>query len=313
MAIAKTSTANSSPGVLLIAPFRLNGTMLERAVAISEAMGAELEVCCPVVAPPVPHSAVAPGAPPIPTDERTAREEARRLAAATMAALTDRGIDAHIESGIAESMTQAVLHAVTRLDPQLILLPQEREPRLFEQKFSIQADEIAAGVDVPIVLLHQGQLPGRAVVGLIAFDPAPKDGGDADERVAAVTADFAARFRSAAHLVSCASQPLALASAGEAHAPKLMSLSERKENRVVRRLYDVAERYGIDPVRVHLHHGGVDDVLGHLVVPLEVGLVVMHSEARGFLARLFRRPRELKLSGLPCDLLLLGESNDLRS
>ena len=303
------SKAADAPSLLLVMPTRVGELILDRAATLTDVLGADLHVFCPIVAPPAPHSGTTPGAPAMLYDERAARAEARRLAGSMVSSFNERRVDAQVETGICHSLTAGVLDAADRLRPDLLLLVKQDDPGLFEQPFAMRVEEVWSRLDIPVWLMDPADVAYRRVMGLIAADPDGRRGTEDDDRVARTAAMLASRMQSDVHLLSCVHHVLALSPARTNAVPRLASLSERKEGRVVRRLHEIADRYGIDRAHVHLHHGAERDMLEQMAEPMEIGIVVTGEEPRRMLGGLLKRPRAAKLVDLHTDLLVLGDTD----
>jgi nucleotide-binding universal stress UspA family protein len=306
----KAASPIEEAGILLIVPERPADAMLARAAAIAATYNAQLQVFCPIVVAPVPHSGATPGIESSTADHGIAREEGRKLATSTLGFLNARDVDAQIETGTCRSVTEGVLDTVRRLQPDLVLLPRSSPSGLFEQPFTIRFDEIWSKLDVPTWLLGPGQDRGSNVVGLLDFDRYARDKGTENDRVATEAVRLASTRHADVHLVACTRQPLALTTTSAAVAPEdLTNIPRRRKGQALRKLRAIAAEYRIAETHVHPYHGSAADVLQQMLEPLDVGLVVVSGRPHRRLGGLWKHHLAAELTGLDCDLLVLGESD----
>lgn len=310
---AKPKPTIEEISILMIVPQKPARATLERVTEIAMTYSAQVQVFCPVVVPPVPHTGMTPSVPAATADQGAAREEARRIATSTLGFLNERNVDAHIETGTCASITEGIINSVRRLKPDLLVIPRPAPSGLLERAFSIRLEEIWTKLNGPTWLLGGGAEGRHNLVGLLDFDKRGRDRGDENQRVAMEAARLAQSRRSVAHLVACARPPLALASGAGSFAPEDMtSVPEHKDNVMVHRLHAIASECGIAESHVHIYHGSEADVLQQMLGPLEIGLVVVSGRPQRRLGGLWKHHLASDLTELDCELLVLGE-NDVRN
>jgi len=311
MTALKKIPAHTDRSTLLVVTDQIHEPLFRRAASIATVLDSELQIYCPVVMPPAPHTGIPQNEPPWKDDLSLARSQARRIAGRVQSILNEESIDSHVETGVCRSMTEGVIEAAERLGPDLLLLPQTDEHALVDKPFHVQPREVWPASDMPVWLLNRDEPEGSNVCAVV-FPDSLSGGNTAEaERVVSQSARFAGRFDTNLHIVTCVSQSPALAVAKEALAPSGHSIAQQREDRVVRRLYDLARSYAIPAPHVQLLRGNVHDEIERLLDPLEIGVVVTSGRPQRRFGGLIKRPRALDLSGLQCDLLILGESDDI--
>lgn len=294
---------------LFVVTGQVHEALLRRAASIADALDSELEIFCPIVVPPAPHTGVPGDAPSWKDDLSLAREDGRRKAGRVQSIMNLISIESHIETGVCRSMTEAIINASDRLRPDLVLLPSPDEHALVNKPFHAQYEDLQPAIDAPVWILEQAEPSGSNVCALVFLDSVRgKNAADA-ERVVANAGRIAKRFGSDVHLIACVGQPAALTVAKEALAPSSLSIAQRREDRLVRRLYELADNYAIPSPHVQMLHGEPSENLAELIDPLEIGVLVTSARPRRWLGGLVKRHRTADLFDLECDLMILGETD----
>lgn len=133
----------------LLVTDRIDERLLRRAAAIATSRDSDLQVYCPVVMPLLPHSSALGNAPPWQDDVSLARQHARREAGKIMSLLSELPVESHVETGICPSITERIVSASQRLEPDLVLLPRADEHRLIDKPFHAQHEDIWSMVAAP--------------------------------------------------------------------------------------------------------------------------------------------------------------------
>lgn len=309
MASLRKISPATDGSILLVAPDQADDQLLSRAAAASAMVGGDLQAYCPVVLPPTPHSWMTREMPPAVGQLGPARERGRRLACQVQAALNQKEIDACVETGICQSATSAILNAVERFRPRLLMYAKPRGTEgLVNQPYIVQHDALLSRLNVPIWIVHPGELRGDSIVGLVAAASKPGFRRDRDRRVGSAVARLAALSRSEGHLVACERRAPALAIVREVMAPSDARVEQFRNLALAGHLSDLASDCGIADGHTHLRKGGPDGVLDEIVDTLNVGLVVTADAQRQRLGGLWKSHEATRLIDLPCDLLVLCES-----
>ena len=295
--------------MLLIVDEYPSTELLSHVSDIKDRLQAELEIYCPMVVPRARHSELTPETARADMADEFAREEGRRLAGSIISSLSERNVDAHVETSICHSMTDSVINAIARAGPDLVVLPRSEKGGLLDRPFSLRLEEIWSQLDVPLLIVEPRGTPCEAVLGLVSVDSRRRGSGNRNERVVRTTLQVAQDFRLTPHLLATV-RPRALELAKEAMAPRSASGAGRRESAAARALFELADDYGIPHEQAHLHPGDEAELIGRLVEPMGIGLVVASVEPARRLGGLLRRQRPIELvADLPCDLLIIGESH----
>ena len=214
-------------------------------------------------------------------------------------------VDAHVATGVCNSITEAVIERASRRQPDLLIIPNEADNSVVDQPFRIRQQQIWSKVEAPVWAACTRIPRGNSIVGVVNC------GSDSDrvasERVARATARLANHFGSEGFLLECIKPPTALEMAREALSSQQVGAAQREENAHLKRLYTLASRYRISDFNVRLHHGSEREVLEQLIPALGASVVVASGVPRRRFGGLVKQLPEADLIGLPSDLLIVGD------
>lgn len=309
MATPETASRAAERCILLVFPEEADEQLLKRAAFVARKLGAELEIHCPVVAPPAPHSWMTPQTPPAIEQLGPTRERGRRLACRIEAELNERAIGAHVEAGICRTMTEGILEAVGRHDPGLVIYADTGDRGLGDGPHAVQHDAVWSKLRLPAWVVSATASGADAVLGIVGSRSRPVSTPVEDERVASAVVRLAARFGSDPYLLACEKRLPALAMVGQVMSPSQAGSGLPVRDEIARHVGALARDCGIPDGHARLHRGSEREALEHLLGPLNIGLVVTGGWTRRLFGALVTKHKALDLTGLPCDLLVLGDSD----
>ena len=303
---SSTSALRSADhSILLIAPEQTDPYIVQRAGSVAKFLDAELHVFCPIVTPPAPHSWLSPGLSLEMDEIRRARDLGRRAVQAVQATCNQSLIGAQIETGLCDSVTDALLDRSARLEPDLIMIPNDEKQVLAAQPFLFKHELVWSRLKNPVWAVCPHETSGNSVIGVVSAGSSHDRAFD--EEVANNVSYWASRLGTEAYLVACMSEPGALEIAADAVATPEVGRGQRRVDANLRRLYDLASRHDIPELNVRLHHGAERDVLEAMIRALDAGVVIASGRHRRRYCGLVKEFPASDLIGLPCDLLVLGD------
>lgn len=296
--------------MLLVLPAQPGFALLKRVSSTVHALDGELHVFCPFVQPRIPATEVTLAGPVELHDHGVTRASATRFANRTAEALKKHDLDADVEFGLFPTMTEGVLDAAERIDPDLLILPRISRAGIFDRSFAVAYEQIWSRLGITTWIMHHGVVADQAILGLIAMDSSIDDRKSENERVAATTTEFAKALNVQAHLLCSESKSKVVELAEAALSLQITKVSGDDEKEVVRDLSELARKFDIPNTRIHLDRGNEDDVIERIVDPLGVGLIITHGRPRTTFGGLFAHHDVPDIGDAQCDLVVLGDDDE---